>query len=135
MSFRLIVMTPSGVKIDNKIDGLFVFSKSGMLGILPNHAPLITTLEIAPMKIDINGIKHNYAIFGGVLYVEKNITTIVTSNIEDSDNIDLSRAIKSKERAEKRLSDKNDKCDVDLKRAKASLLRAIARIKASNNNF
>lgn len=132
MSFRLVVITPKGVMLDQEIDNLLTVSKIGQIEILSNHAPLITTLEISPLRVSYSKVIHYYAVFGGVMYVEKDKTTIVTSQFETSEGIDIERAKRAKERAEHRLSMKND--DLDVERAKASLIRAITRINVVNKD-
>jgi F-type H+-transporting ATPase subunit epsilon len=134
MSFRLVILTPNGVKVDQDIDELIVSSKTGQLGILPNHAPLISTLEIAPMKFYSSGKVSCFALFGGVINVSKEQTTIVTSNIELSDDIDIERAKNAQIRAQERL-DHKDSPDIDYERARAALLRAVTRIKVSQKDF
>ena len=107
----------------------------GVIGILPNHAPLISTLEISKLVIRKNGQETIYAIGGGVINIKKDHSvTLLVDSIERKDEIDKERALSSKERAERRLKENNNDKDVDVQRAKASLLRALNRLSVSDNN-
>ena len=66
---------------------------------------------------------------GGILQFESNNATILTDNAELDCDIDVARAIQAKERALARLKAKDD--NLDLVRAQLALSKAIARISAS----
>ena len=120
-------MTPYGLYFQNdQVEYLEVRSDFSVLGILPNHAPLVSTLIISPMVIKINGEKNVYAITGGVIHVKKDEVVVLVNAIESVDEIDLERAIAAKERAEARLHEKSD--TINTVRAEASLARALNRI-------
>lgn len=128
--FTLIVLTPFKKYLTQEIDFLHVKNSESVLGIFANHAPLISTLEISEMYTENNGVRTNYFVAGGIVSIEKNVVTIFTNAIERSDEIDINRAEKSKERALDRLNNSSEKNDIA--RAKASLTRALVRIKVSN---
>ena len=131
-NFKVVIYTPFGKYLSTEADYLSVKSTVGVLGILPNHAPLITTLEISKLIIKNSGKELKYAISGGVLNIKKDHTvTILTDAIERSDEIDIARAIAAKERAEARL---NSNDEIDIARAKISLLKALNRIDVSDKN-
>lgn len=135
MSFRLVILTPKGLYADRLVDELYVKTHDGVIGVMTGHIPLITPIEIAPLRTKTNGQVEFYVEFGGVLHVEKDKTIVLVNDVESLDDIDEARALASRERAEKRLN-KND-ASVDMLRAKASLLRSLARldtIQASKEN-
>lgn len=126
-TMRLNVITPDRIVFSDDVRFVVVRAGSGNLGILPNHSPLVATLRIWPMKIELpNGDKHELAIFGGFVEVNANEVNIVTPNCELPEAIDLDRAKRAKERAERRLADKNT--DIDIQRAQHALQRAMVRI-------
>lgn len=130
--FQVVILTPYGKYLQTDADFLSVTSSVGVLGILPNHAPLITTLEISSLTINNGNFTFKYAISGGVMHVKKNHSVhLLVDSIERSDEIDVNRANESKTRAENRLSGKTDE-EVDVARAKLSLLRSLNRINVSN---
>lgn len=126
--FTLEILTPYGQYYLGEVEFLEVHSEDYNLGILPKHAPLISTLTISKMVMKVNGESRIFAIGGGVITVEKEKTTLILNSIESQDEIDLERAKLAKERAEKRLESASTNNAVDVNRAKLALLRAINRI-------
>ena len=117
--------------IDGEVDELVVHTTSGLVGILKDHIPLTTSLEISVTKAKI-GEKYKYfATMGGVFQFKDNNATILTDVCEDSCDIDVTRANAAKERAEARLADIN--ANIDAQRAQAALARALARLQAALN--
>ena len=131
--FKVEILTPFGQYLTTEADYLSTTSAMGVMGVLPNHAPLISTLEISKLIIRRNGKEYTYAIGGGVIHIKKDHSvTLLVESIERSDEIDVKRALSAKERAEKRLHE--NASEVDVQRAKASLLRALNRLSVSDNN-
>ena len=131
--FRVVIYTPYGKYLSSQGDYLSVKTSSGWIGVLPNHAPLITTLEISKLIIRNGKDELTYAISGGVMNIKKDHTiSLMVDTIERKDEIDVERAKASKARAEQRIKDENA-TGVDITRAKLSLLRALNRIDVSEN--
>ena len=131
--FKVEILTPFGQYLTTEADYLSTTSVMGVMGVLPNHAPLISTLEISKLIIRRNDQEYTYAIGGGVIHIKKDHSvTLLVESIERSDEIDVKRALSAKERAEKRLHENTS--EVDIQRAKASLLRALNRLSVSDNN-
>lgn len=129
-SFRVEIYTPTGRYLSSEATFLRVTSSVAVLGIMPNHAPLITTLEICKLTIKNNAQETNYAISGGVMHIKKDHSVVLLLNaIERSDEIDVNRAIEAQRRAEERLALRNN--EIDVNRAKAALSRALNRISVS----
>ncbi|MBO4682572.1 MAG: ATP synthase F1 subunit epsilon [Bacilli bacterium] len=106
---------------------LRVRNDDAVLGILPGHAPIITTVSISEMMIkDENGKETLFAVGGGLLSIKDNVATLMVNSIESQDEIDFSRAEAAKERAMHRLEEKLENLDVE--RAQLALLRATVRI-------
>ena len=126
-SFNVEIYTPTGKYFSGDVSYLTVTSCVAVLGILPEHAPLITTLEICKLTIKINSKEFNYAIGGGVIHIKKDHSVVLLlDSIERSDEIDLERAKEAQKRAEERLK-RNDE-EIDIKRAQIALAKALNRI-------
>lgn len=123
------IVTPYGIYkvFDTKI--LNVVTIDGERGILKRHTPLVTMLKISKMSTIEDGKRKEYAISGGLLYFENDKARILTDAIESKDEIDLERALNSKERAQERM---NSGIEIDYLRAELSLKRAINRIDVKN---
>lgn len=124
------IVTPRGHYKEFDASMINLVSTAGQLGILSNHMPLVTMLKISEMTFIVDGKREHYAISGGLFYFERNIATILCDAIEHRDDIDLSRALQAKERAEKRLESKDD--NISFKRAELALKRAMNRINVVN---
>ena len=125
-TFKLRIVTPKGVYRETDVEMLNLRTTAGQIGILANHMPLASSIEISEMNyIDANHQKQYFAIAGGFVYVGEKDTTIMTSAIESSSEIDLGRAESSKQRAEERLKNKQD---IDILRAEIALKKAMTRI-------
>ena len=101
------------------------------MGILKDHIPITTVLDIGVTKAKIGGVDHYFATMGGVFQFKDNNATILTDVCEDGCDIDVTRANAAKSRAEARLADSAAK--VDTQRAQAALARSLARLKAALN--
>lgn len=134
-TFRLIIYTPYGAYLDQQATFLEVHSDDFNLGILPHHAPLISTVAISEMVVrNVRGNEEEYAVGGGVIRVENNVVTLLLNSIERQDEINLLRAEESKKRAENRLEESVNDDAIDVSRAKAALLRAANRIKVKSKS-
>ena len=128
-AFKLKVVTPERVFFEDDVEMVEFNTTEGEIGIYKNHVP--TTVIIKPGVLNIymadsEKTVKKAALHEGFVEILKDRVTILAEVIEWPDEIDEDRAEKSKERAEKRLSEKETGTDVD--RATASLLRAMARI-------
>jgi F-type H+-transporting ATPase subunit epsilon len=131
MKYQLRIVTPNRVFFDGEVDSVIVRGTEGDLAIMAGHAPFLTNLQIATSKVIDGESERIFSLAGGYLYVEKEQTTIVAEACEWADEIDVTRAKRALDRAEKRLKDKES--SVNMKRAQISLQKAINRINISGN--
>ena len=129
-NFLLEIYTPFGKYFDRNVDELIVQSDDYVLGILPNHAPLIAKVKTSKMYIIQNGERKCYAIGEGLINVSKDGVTLLLESIESKNDIDIDRAREAKRRAEERLS---LRVDIDIERAQRALIRAKTRIDVYEN--
>ena len=123
--FVVDIYTPTGHYLKTDADYLSVTTGLGVVGILPNHAPLITNIEISKLTIRNNGVETIYAVSDGFMHIKKGTQVVLMVNsIESADEIDIDRALASKARAKSRIGDSEQ----DVARARASLARALNRI-------
>ncbi|PJA99466.1 MAG: ATP synthase F1 subunit epsilon [Ignavibacteriales bacterium CG_4_9_14_3_um_filter_30_11] len=128
---KLEITTPEKIVFNEEIVSVTVPGTKGSFEVLVNHAPIISTFEIGEIKIATknNSIKY-FATSGGTIEVENNSVLILSDAIELVEEIDVARAKDAKGRAEKRLSDKENK-EINLQRAKDAFKRAENRIKVT----
>lgn len=126
---RLEVVTPAKKLFSEDVRFVVVPGVVGELGILPDHAPLMTALKIGIMKVQQEGKTFKMAVSGGFMEVRNSRVTVLADSAERVEDIDRHRAEAAKERAEKRLAS-NDS-NIDILRAEMALQRALNRLKAS----
>ncbi|CAM4167885.1 ATP synthase F0F1 subunit epsilon [Streptococcus penaeicida] len=130
------VVTPDGVKYDHQAKFISVTTPEGEMGILPKHINIIAPLVIHEMKIrrtdDDNHVDW-IAINGGIIEVKDNVVTIVADSAERSRDIDISRAERAKQRAERQIEEAKSSKDInEARRAEIALQRALNRISVGN---
>ena len=125
---RLEVVTPQAKVYSQDIRFVVLPGTEGELGILPEHAPLVSALKIGLVRVHHEGNILKIAVSNGFAEVRNSKVTILANSAEREDQIDVERATAAKERAEKRLADKDP--DIDLVRAEAALKRSLNRLHA-----
>lgn len=123
----LEIISPSRQVFSGEIKSITVPGTKGRFQVLRNHAPIISTFEVGMIRVDLKDKPKYFATAGGTIEVLKNKVLVLADSIESTDEIDIDRALKAKERAEKRLSEKRP--DIDVERAQAALARAMNRIR------
>jgi F-type H+-transporting ATPase subunit epsilon len=103
----------------------------GRLGILPEHTPLLTTLEPGSLYYRRGGEELYFACSGGFLEVAENHVIVLADTAERADEIDEARAEEARQRAEELLSEKDQLSRAELIRAEISLRKAIVRLKVA----
>lgn len=130
--FTLDVVTLKRVVFSEPIQSVVAPGTVGYFSILAGHTPFVSSLQTGITKITrSNGEKLNLFISGGFLMTDGKKVILLAEAAERPEEIDVARAQRAKERAEKRLTERSP--DIDIDRAKASLLRAITRLKLSGS--
>jgi F-type H+-transporting ATPase subunit epsilon len=129
--FTLSIVTPERRYYEGQVRTLVVPGTEGYLGILSNHAPLITALQNGYIELrDADDKLQIMAVSGGFLEVSENRATILADTVEASDEIDLERAEKAIERAKKALKEfASGGGEIDLQQAREALERAQNRVR------
>jgi len=92
MSLNVRVITPDKVVWDANADEIILPSSTGQLGILTDHAPLLTALDIGVMRLKAEGNWTSIVLMEGFAEVEDNKVTILCNGAEEGSNIDLKTA-------------------------------------------
>ncbi|MRH43957.1 F0F1 ATP synthase subunit epsilon [Aquibacillus halophilus] len=126
------VVTPDGPILEDTFEMVSCKAENGELGILPGHIPLVAPLTISAVRLKGNNETQKIAVSGGFLEVRPDKVTILAQSAEKPSDINVERARKAKERAERRLKAKQD--DIDFRRAEYSLRRAINRLNVAKKD-
>ncbi|MBR4109070.1 MAG: ATP synthase F1 subunit epsilon [Oscillospiraceae bacterium] len=130
-SFSLKIVTPDGLFYDDKAQELIVRTTTGDLGLLAGHMNCVAPLGMGRATVVIDGEKRYAACIGGMVSMMDGQVTLVPTTFEWADAIDVNRAEKSEQRANKILSDKNAS-DTEIRLAEARLKRALVRKSVAN---
>ena len=125
-NIKLDIVTAERVVYSEDVDVVVAPGIEGQLGILPHHAPLMTTLEPGELVVRKGGEEFFLAISGGFLEVRPDRVIILADTAERVEEIDVARAEEAKRRAEERLRERAP--EVDTTRAEAALHRALTRL-------
>ena len=131
---KVTVVTPDGPVYDSEVEMVSTKAKSGELGILPGHIPLVAPLAISAVRLKKGGKTEFVAVSGGFLEVRPDQVTILAQTAELASDIDVERALKAKERAEQRMHEQRSE-HTDFRRAELSLQRAINRLAVSEKRL
>jgi F-type H+-transporting ATPase subunit epsilon len=129
-SLLLEVVTPDRQVVSTEVDIVVLPGVQGQFGVLVNHIPFLSALEIGEMYYRKGGQVENIFLGGGFAEVTGDKVTVLVDSAERGKEIDIERAKRAKERAEKRLA-AGRTAELDWARAEASLRRSIARMKVA----
>jgi F-type H+-transporting ATPase subunit epsilon len=114
------------------VDIVVVPGEDGEMGILQNHAPLLSNLNLGVIKVRQGNQEEIFTVTGGVVEVQPQIVTILADAAENVEDIDLARAEAAKKRAEERLENMPSEEDVDRYLAiEAAIRRSSLRLDAA----
>ena len=101
---RLEIVTPEHRVLDAEVDSVTVPTASGEVGILPNHAPLVSALKAGVLSYGVKGVVEKLAVTGGFVEVNGNKVAILADSAESADDIDIDAAKAARDEAEKGLA-------------------------------
>ena len=128
-TFQLEIVTPEKLVTKDVAEEMQIPGKSGYLGILPGHAPLITELAVGEISYRNGASTSRLAVAWGFAEVLQDRVTILAEIAERAAEIDVKRAAEAKQRAEQRL--KSGDPNVDFPRAQAALQKAETRLEVA----
>ena len=128
-TFRLEIVTPDRVVIaDDTVTSLVAPGAEGYLGVLANHAPLLTEIKVGELNIKrLERSAQILAVGAGFMEVSGNTVIVLADTAELAEEIDVTRADDAKRRAQERLRRRAD-AEIDASRAEAALARALNRL-------
>ena len=92
MSLQISILTPERPFWNGQAEELILPTETGEMGVLKNHAPIITGLDVGAMLIRTKEQWNSVAIMGGFAVVKRNQVTILANEAEASESIDAEEA-------------------------------------------
>ncbi len=129
---QLDVVTPEKLVYSEQVDLIEGPAIDGLIGILPDHAPLVTAMQIGVVRVVKDGEETQIAISDGFMEVQPDQINLVVRTAELPEEIDIDRAQAARDRAEEKLEKDHD--NVDFAKAEAAYDRALARLKAAGHH-
>ena len=123
---QLEIVTPERSVLTEQIDEVVLPTLEGYMGVLPGHAPLLAQLAVGEVSYRVGQQRRYLAISGGYAEVQRESVSVLARTAELSEEIDLGRARRAKEKAESVL--KGDLPTDQFRHAEVRLKRAISRI-------
>jgi len=104
MTIRCEIVSQDRLVFEGDADIVIIPGANGEMGILPNHAPLLSTMVMGVIKVRFSGQEEVFTITGGVVEVQPDLVIVLADAAEDVEEIDIARAEEAKKRAEELLS-------------------------------
>jgi F-type H+-transporting ATPase subunit epsilon len=127
---QLEIVTPERLVYQDEVESVNVPGVEGELGILPHHAPLVSTLGYGELRIRKGGAEESFAIVGGFVQVRPDKVVVMAETADLASEIDLERAQEARREAERALETGYIE-GADLSAARASLQQALMRIRVA----
>jgi F-type H+-transporting ATPase subunit epsilon len=128
-TMHIEVVTAERELYNGEADELIAPGTEGMLGILPRHAALLTTLKAGELRIKLGGAEEPLFVSGGFLEVSNNQATVLADTAEHAEEIDQARAEEARRRAQERLAQVTS--NTERAELQAAMERAMERLKIS----
>lgn len=125
-TFVLEIVTPDKTLVKEEVDSAVFPGTEGEFGIMPNHESLLAALKIGPLRYHVGSREESLFVSGGFMDMHNNLCSVLAESAERAADIDVARAKYAKERAERRLAEKNE--NLDELRATIALQKAIMRL-------
>ena len=130
MTIRCEIVSQDRTVFEGDVDIVVLPGAAGEMGILPHHAPLLTTLKYGVIKVRCQGREEIFAVSGGVAEVQPDIVTVLANAAENVEEIDIARAEAARQRAEEALAKGAPKDTDALLDVEAALRRSSLRLDA-----
>jgi len=130
MPIQLDIVTPERLAFSEEVDAVTLPGSEGELGILPHHAPLVSTLGAGELRIRKGATEESFAIFGGFLQVLPTKVVVLAETADMASEIDVEKAQEARREAEKALESGYHE-GADLSAARAALTQALIRIRVA----
>jgi F-type H+-transporting ATPase subunit epsilon len=130
MPLQLEIVTPEKLAFSDEVDSVVLPGSQGELGVLPHHAPLVSTLGVGELRIRKGANEEAFAIAGGFLQVLPDKVVVMAETADMASEIDVEKAEAARREAERALESGYVE-GADLSAARASLQQALLRLRVA----
>lgn len=133
MPVQCDIVTQERMVFSGEVNSVSLPGSEGRLGILPNHAPLLTTLDYGEVIVrPVSGDEEYFAVGGGFAEVQPDKIIVLADSAEHAAEIDVDRALSARQRAEKFMAEGVPDDPERYAQIRASLMRAQIRLDVAN---
>ncbi len=100
MTLPVCIMTPDRIFSNQEAEEIILPTNTGQMGVLSNHAPLMTALDVGVMLSRTKAEWTSVALMGGFALIKQNQVTVLVNEAESSEAIDPDQAEKSYQEAQ-----------------------------------
>ncbi len=129
MLIRCEIVSQDRLVFKGEADIVIVPGSLGEMGIMPGHAPLLSTLELGVIRVKNGDLEDVFTVTGGFVEVQPDIVTVMADAAEHVDEIDIKRAEEAMERASQLLKKELPTDPDKYLRIEAALKRSNLRLK------
>ncbi len=130
MTIRCEIVSQDRTVFEGDVDIVVLPGAAGEMGVLPHHAPTLTTLRFGVVKVRRRGREEIFTVAGGVAEVQPERVTILADAAENVEEIDVARAEAARRRAQEALSKVSPQDTDALLAIEAALRRSNLRLDA-----
>jgi F-type H+-transporting ATPase subunit epsilon len=127
---QLEIVTPEKLAYQDEVDSVVLPGSEGELGVLPHHAPLVSTLGAGELRLRKGCTEESFAIVGGFLQVLPDKVVVMAETADMASEIDLEKAQEARRQAEQAL-ESGTIDSADLATARIALQAALVRIRVA----
>ncbi len=132
MTIRCEIVSQDRTVYEGDVDIVVLPGADGEMGVLSNHAPLLTTLQYGIIKVRVNNQEELFTVAGGIAEIQPKLVTVLADAAENVQEIDVNRAETARKRAEEALAQTKTDGNLDNYLAlEASLRRSNLRLDAA----
>lgn len=125
---KLEIVTPEKRVLDAEVDSVTVMTATGEVGILPNHASMVSALKPGVLSYSVKGTLDKLVVSGGFVEVNGNKVAVLADSAESAGDIDVDAARAARDEAEKALAVSSLSSLADTESVREQLDAANARI-------
>src|SRR5262249_14987492 len=119
--------------VSDLVDEVIAPGSEGYFGVLPGHAPFLTTLGVGELTYRKGREEYHLAVAAGFAEVRNDKVIVLADAAERPDEIDRERAERARQRSEHRLSGRSQE-EIDYARCSAALMRALTRLHVADRS-
>ncbi len=104
MPIRCEIVSQERMVFEGDVDMVIIPGEMGEMGILPNHAPLLSTMKYGILTVRTSGQEEHFTVAGGIVEIQPQIITVLADAAENVKEIDIARAAAARKRVEEILA-------------------------------